>query len=123
MVELRCKRLTQAHTAAALGLSKSTVGRLLARAGLSCLSDLQPAEPVVRYPRTTDPCIPDSAAYATTVSYTPQGHVSQETGTHWQRSCRYNASERLAELQQKNVVMRRCDRVSAGYWSRSRRWA
>jgi transposase InsO family protein len=43
------KRLTQARIAAALGVSCSTVGRVLARAGLSRLSDLQPAEPVVRY--------------------------------------------------------------------------
>lgn len=49
VVELRRKRLTQARIAAALGLSKSTVGRVLARAGLSRLTDLQPAEPVVRY--------------------------------------------------------------------------
>ena len=49
VVELRHKRLTQARIAAALGISKSTVGRVLARAGLSRLSDLRPAEPVVRY--------------------------------------------------------------------------
>lgn len=49
IVELRHKRLTQARIAAALGVSKSTVGRVLARAGLSRLVDLQPAEPVVRY--------------------------------------------------------------------------
>jgi len=49
IVELRRKRLTQARIAAALGVSKSTVGRVLARAGLSRLADLQPAEPVVRY--------------------------------------------------------------------------
>jgi transposase InsO family protein len=49
VVELRHKRLTQARIAAALGLSKSTVARVLARAGLSRLADLQPAEPVVRY--------------------------------------------------------------------------
>ncbi len=49
VVELRLKRLTQARIVAAQGLSKSTVGRVLARAGLSRLSDLQPAEPVVRY--------------------------------------------------------------------------
>lgn len=49
IVELRHKRLTQARIAAALGVSKSTVGRVLARAGLSRLADLQPAEPVVRY--------------------------------------------------------------------------
>jgi transposase len=49
VVELRHKRLTQARIAAALSLSRSTVGRVLARAGLSRLSDLQPAEPVVRY--------------------------------------------------------------------------
>ena len=49
IVELRHKRLTQARIAQALDVSKSTVGRVLARAGLSRLSDLQPAEPVVRY--------------------------------------------------------------------------
>jgi transposase InsO family protein len=49
IVELRHKRLTQARIAAALGVSKSTVSRVLARAGLSLLSNLLPAEPVVRY--------------------------------------------------------------------------
>ena len=49
IVELRHKRLTHARIATALGVSKSTVGRVLARAGLSRLADLQPAEPVVRY--------------------------------------------------------------------------
>jgi transposase InsO family protein len=49
IVELRHKRLTQARIAQALSLSKSTVGRVLARAGLSLLSSLLPAEPVVRY--------------------------------------------------------------------------
>jgi transposase InsO family protein len=49
IVELRQKRLTQARIAQALSLSKSTVGRVLARAGLSLLSDLQPREPVQRY--------------------------------------------------------------------------
>jgi transposase InsO family protein len=49
IVELRQRRLTQARIAAALGVSKSTVSRVLVRAGLSRLADLQPAEPVVRY--------------------------------------------------------------------------
>jgi len=49
IVELRHRRLTQARIAAALDVSKSTVNRVLARAGLSHLSDLQPAQPVVRY--------------------------------------------------------------------------
>lgn len=49
IVELRHKRLTQARIATAMGVSCSTVGRVLARAGLSRLDDLQPAEPVVRY--------------------------------------------------------------------------
>ena len=49
IVELRKKRLTQARIAQALGVSKSTVGRVLKRAGLSLLSDLEPAEPLVRY--------------------------------------------------------------------------
>ena len=38
-----------AINAAWLGVSKSTVSRLLARAGLSLLSNFLPAEPVVRY--------------------------------------------------------------------------
>ncbi|VDL05021.1 transposase [Bordetella pertussis] len=48
-MELRRKRLTQARIAQALGVSASTVSRVLARAGLSHLADLEPAEPVVRY--------------------------------------------------------------------------
>ncbi|ETH92823.1 homeodomain-like domain protein [Bordetella pertussis STO1-CHOC-0019] len=47
IVELRRKRLTQARIAQALGVSASTVSRVLARAGLSHLADLEPAEPVV----------------------------------------------------------------------------
>jgi transposase InsO family protein len=49
IVELRRRRLTQARIAASLGVSKSTVGRVLARAGLSRLRDLEPCEPAVRY--------------------------------------------------------------------------
>ncbi|KCV26280.1 integrase core domain protein [Bordetella pertussis H934] len=48
-VELLRKRLTQARIAQALGVSASTVSRVLARAGLSHLAALEPAEPVVRY--------------------------------------------------------------------------
>ncbi|HKI65454.1 MAG TPA: IS481 family transposase [Burkholderiales bacterium] len=49
IVELRRRRLTQARIAASLDVSVSTVSRVLARAGLSRLRDLEPAEPVVRY--------------------------------------------------------------------------
>lgn len=49
IVEVRRHRLTQARIATSLGVSKSTVGRVLARAGLSRLTDLAPATPVVRY--------------------------------------------------------------------------
>ena len=49
IVELRRRRLTQARIAASLGVSKSTVGRVLTRAGLSKLRDLEPSEPIVRY--------------------------------------------------------------------------
>jgi transposase InsO family protein len=49
IVELRRHRLTQARIAASLGVSKSTVGRVLARAGLSQLKDLEPITPVLRY--------------------------------------------------------------------------
>lgn len=49
VVELRRKRLTQARIAQALHLSTATVSRVLARAGLSQLSALDPVTPVVRY--------------------------------------------------------------------------
>jgi transposase InsO family protein len=49
IVELRRRRLTQASIAVALGVSKSSVGRVLATAGLSKLRDLEPSAPVVRY--------------------------------------------------------------------------
>jgi transposase InsO family protein len=49
IVELRRRRLLQAQIARSVGVSESTVSRVLARAGLSKLSDLQPAEPVRRY--------------------------------------------------------------------------
>jgi transposase InsO family protein len=49
IVEVRRRRLTQARIAASLGVSKSTVGRVLARAGLSHLRDLEPIAPMVRY--------------------------------------------------------------------------
>ena len=49
IVELRRRRLTQAAIAASLGVSESTVGRVLRRAGLSKWRDLEPGEPVMRY--------------------------------------------------------------------------
>lgn len=49
VVELRHRRLTHGSIARALGISKSTVGRVLRRAGLSKLADLLPVEPVRRY--------------------------------------------------------------------------
>ena len=49
IVELRKRRMLQARIARSVGVSESTVSRVLARAGMSKLSDLQPVEPVVRY--------------------------------------------------------------------------
>ena len=49
ILELRRRRLIQARIAASVDVSKSTVGRVLAGAGLSRLKDLEPSEPVVRY--------------------------------------------------------------------------
>ena len=49
IVELRRRFLTQARIAQSLGVSASTVSRVLARANLSRWSDLTPSEPVVRY--------------------------------------------------------------------------
>lgn len=53
IVELRRRRMLHARIAQSVGVSASTVSRVLARAGLSKLSDLEPAEPVVRYERET----------------------------------------------------------------------
>lgn len=49
MVELRRRRLTHGRIARSLGVGSRTVGRHLARAGLSRLVDLGPSEPIVRY--------------------------------------------------------------------------
>lgn len=51
IVELRRRRMLQSNIARSVGVSASTVSRVLARAGLSKLSDLEPAQPVVRYER------------------------------------------------------------------------
>ena len=53
IVELRRKLFLQARIATYVGVSKATVSRVLRRAGLSRLSDLQPDEPVQRYERET----------------------------------------------------------------------
>ena len=49
IVELRQRRMLQRHIARNVGVSCATVSRVLARAGLSKLSDLEPREPVMRY--------------------------------------------------------------------------
>jgi transposase-like protein len=49
IIELRRRFLTQAAIARALGVSGSTVGRVLRRAKLARWSDLKPSEPIVRY--------------------------------------------------------------------------
>jgi transposase InsO family protein len=49
IVELRQRRMLQARIAHSVGVSAATVSRVLARAGLSKLSDLQPREPLQRY--------------------------------------------------------------------------
>ena len=49
IVELRRRCMLQAQIARSVGVSESTVSRVLARAGLSKLSDLRPVEPVQRY--------------------------------------------------------------------------
>jgi transposase InsO family protein len=49
IVELRRRRLTQARIARSLGVSESTVSRVLSRAGLSRWRDLVPSQPCVRY--------------------------------------------------------------------------
>jgi transposase InsO family protein len=49
ILELRKRRMLQSTIARSVGVSESTVSRVLTRAGLSKLSDLEPAQPVVRY--------------------------------------------------------------------------
>jgi transposase InsO family protein len=49
IIELRHRYLTHAAIARALGVSGSTVGRVLRRAKLARWSDLKPSEPVLRY--------------------------------------------------------------------------
>jgi transposase InsO family protein len=49
IVELRRRCMLQAAIAKSVGISEATVSRVLARAGLSKLSELQPREPVQRY--------------------------------------------------------------------------
>jgi transposase InsO family protein len=51
IVALRRQRLTGKHIASLAAVSPATVSRVLARAGLSRLKDLEPAEPVRRYER------------------------------------------------------------------------
>jgi hypothetical protein len=53
IVKLRRKLFLQARIATYMGVSKATVSRVLRRAGLSKLSDLQPPEPVQHYERET----------------------------------------------------------------------
>ena len=49
ILEIRKRRMLQSTIARSVGVSESTVSRVLARAGLSKLSDLEPAPPIVRY--------------------------------------------------------------------------
>jgi len=49
IVELRKRRMLQARIARSVDASASTVSRVLARTGMSKLSDLEPAEPILRY--------------------------------------------------------------------------
>ncbi len=51
IVALRRQRLTGQHIALEVGVSCATVSRVLKRAGLSRLKDIEPAEPIRRYER------------------------------------------------------------------------
>ncbi|KEC72080.1 nucleocapsid protein p7 [Rhizobium leguminosarum bv. phaseoli CCGM1] len=51
IITLRRQRLTGLHIAIETGVSAATVSRVLKRAGLSRLKDIEPAEPVRRYER------------------------------------------------------------------------
>ncbi|QTD46388.1 hypothetical protein [Ottowia testudinis] len=52
---------------------------------------------LIDYPRAIHPGA-SSATDQTAISYTPQGHAEQETGSNWQRTYRYNAAERLSQI-------------------------
>jgi len=49
VTELRRQRLTGAHIALQTGVSPATVSRVLKRAGLSRIRDIEPAAPIIRY--------------------------------------------------------------------------
>ncbi|MGO6740790.1 helix-turn-helix domain-containing protein, partial [Rhizobium ruizarguesonis] len=49
IVALRRQRRTGKHIAMETGVSPATVSRVLRRAGLSRMKDVDPAEPIVRY--------------------------------------------------------------------------
>lgn len=49
IITLRRQRLTGKHIAMQTGVSPATVSRVLKRAGLSRMKDMEPAEPVIRY--------------------------------------------------------------------------
>jgi len=49
IVELRLRRMTQSRIAQSVGVSEATVSRVLKRAGLSKLVDLEPRQPIQRY--------------------------------------------------------------------------
>lgn len=51
IIKLRRERLCGAHIAKQLGISPATISRVLKRAGLSRIKDLEPAEPQRRYER------------------------------------------------------------------------
>ena len=51
IIALRRRRWTGKHIAMEVGVSPATVSRVLKRAGLSRLKDLEPAEPARRYER------------------------------------------------------------------------
>ena len=84
IVELRKRRLTQARIAQALCVSKSTVGRVLARAGLSRLSDLEPVAPFQRYEH---PCVGDllHIDIKRLVRFSSVGHRIDRDRTHQSR--------------------------------------
>ena len=56
--ELRKRRMLQVRIARSVGVSASAVSRVLARAGMSRLSDLEPVDAVVRYEHEAPPAKP-----------------------------------------------------------------
>ena len=115
IVEVRRRRLTQARIARSVGVSASTVSRVLTRAGLSQLADLEPSEPLVRYehaaPATCCISIPrSSAASSGQAIASPATHATTSTAQAGS-FCSWRSTTTRASASRPCTPMRRPQRV------------